>query len=48
VVDYRETAAEYVLRLKNADRSAASSPAQHEVRLAKDGDSATVIQLAAP
>jgi hypothetical protein len=50
VVGYRETPAEYVLRLRQHDRtrSAPANQARLEVRLTKDGDSATVKQLPVP
>jgi len=49
VVGYRETPAEYVLRLQVADRTvAAAHGTRLEVRLTRDGDSATVEQLAVP
>lgn len=50
IVDYRETAAEYVLRLRQHDgsRIAHVNQARLEVRLTKDGDSATVKQLPVP
>jgi len=50
IVGYRETAAEYVLRLRERDRTriAPANEARLEVRLTKDGDSATVRQLPVP